>query len=1204
MKIRHKISLLFSLSIILLLGLGILILRATNIPEKQANDLLRTLISPESGLRVHIGKINREWWRRLELHEIYVDYTPPSGDSTRLAKIESIVADYSLTSFLSGRFILDSLLIDNPVVYLRRGADGKLFLPPKGDTAKEKNESQFLPGLIFGAKQVKVLDGRVELFTPENSLEGINIKGEIERIPPDLMEIIINEADLKYPLKDFVLTSLQSEVTLTPGKIEVFNLIAATGESDINGNIILRTGDTLQYSFNLAGDNFSFEELNRLAKVKLNGNLKYRVSGSGEGAIISGQAQLDGQFYDRLMEDVSTDFQFQDKRISFSNISGKIFKADISGAGWLDLSEKPEKYHANLLAKNLNLQNVIFNSLDTDFNGRVVLNGQGLTSANLLMNFDVNLGRTRIETYRFDRAAGKFAVTTKDINFADGFQAGYKHTDAAFGGRLEYKGDVKIKGDARFGDLDDFDGQIFLTDIGGRGEAIFATDGSILDFNLYGTFNSDSCHIYGIYTPSLEAVLALKSFVSHPEGEVKFGWTGGDIYSFPINSVNGFTLVAGDYTFIDSLKIKFEAGNVWLTGKYDGTLAPGELEIDSVILNVLGNKITNSGEIVLLLGEKDVGFPQFNLHTMGGEMQMVGAIDYENNMDLALKIKDLDISPYAALIDKENRWDGKLFVDAKVKGNFVSPIIESEVRVSDLGYNFYSLGNLMAKFNYDHKRLTASSVQLKDSLDNFEAAGYLPLDLSFEQVEDRLPDSAFFVDIKAKGEQLNILSTFIPQFEYLYGKFDAGFVINNTIHRPTFSGKLNISEGTLKIRDLIEPIYDITAAVNLHDKIISLEYARGKFELKKSQGESTLRKFWRSLFPARQQEGKILVTGDIDVHSLDNFGYNLSLEGTDIPIMHEVYDVSAIINAKATIQGNIIPTVMGDIEVIQAIYREPFASSEENAGLAGRQHETEEDLWNLDLNLTADNNIWVINPDMDAEFEGIVNISRDKGLYRLQGEIGTIRGRYYLPPLMDFRIDEGQIIFNDPEYVSISSIDPELNIEASTRISQSNEQGEVTGERIIYLGVSGKLSEPVLKLSSSEGASQQEILEYLTFHRSFSSAGSETSSPDKSLTNRARGLFGDLIGQQIKSQAARSIGVETLEIQPSAAGKLNLGQTRVTVGKYISPSVYLKYSRTLSHTSGQEIAAEYRLNRNFSLEAKSDASNLYHLDLNFNIEFK
>jgi autotransporter translocation and assembly factor TamB len=100
-----------------------------------------------------------------------------------------------------------------------------------------------------------------------------------------------------------------------------------------------------------------------------------------------------------------------------------------------------------------------------------------------------------------------------------------------------------------------------------------------------------------------------------------------------------------------------------------------------------------------------------------------------------------------------------------------------------------------------------------------------------------------------------------------------------------------------------------------------------------------------------------------------------------------------------------------------------------------------------------------------------------------------------------------------------------------------------------------------------------------------------------------KSLGGAYSSRFLENIAGRSLGVETFEIVPAWSDKFRLLDAEITVGKYISDKIYLRYTRRLSQSSGQETGVEYRLNKNLLLEGRKDKSGLFHLGLNLNWEY-
>jgi len=148
--------------------------------------------------------------------------------------------------------------------------------------------------------------------------------------------------------------------------------------------------------------------------------------------------------------------------------------------------------------------------------------------------------------------------------------------------------------------------------------------------------------------------------------------------------------------------------------------------------------------------------------------------------------------------------------------------------------------------------------------------------------------------------------------------------------------------------------------------------------------------------------------------------------------------------------------------------------------------------------------------------------------------------------------------------------------------------------------IGGTLKQPDVKPDPSSPFTEQDIV--------FLLASGRTANPD-SLFEGAGGGFSrrlsvgglSLATQSLQRAAARQLGVETIEFAPEGDG--NLLQSRLTIGKYALPGLYIYGSSPLSTFHGQELGFEYSLGKRFYLEGIKDRNNLYRFNLNLRWEY-
>jgi autotransporter translocation and assembly factor TamB len=293
--------------------------------------------------------------------------------------------------------------------------------------------------------------------------------------------------------------------------------------------------------------------------------------------------------------------------------------------------------------------------------------------------------------------------------------------------------------------------------------------------------------------------------------------------------------------------------------------------------------------------------------------------------------------------------------------------------------------------------------------------------------------------------------------------------------------------------------------------------------------------------------------------------------------------------------------VTANISLSELFYREPFSSS--SSGGFAYSPEVAQELWDWNLDVSVTNNCWIINDDVNLEFKGDVLVLRDAGQLMILGNMETIRGSYFLYGTK-FTIEKGSFYFDN-----LHKIDPSIDFLVSTRLwggSSASSGGSsllsAGSSNEIELAIGGTLSEPEVKPAPGSPYSSEDVIELLAFQRglgSVDSAGVGSLFQERVL----KSLGGAYSSRLLENIAGRSLGVETFEIVPTWSDKFRLTDAEITIGKYISDKVYLRYTRRLSQSSGQEAGVEYRLNKHLLLEGHKDKLGLFHLGLNLNWEY-
>jgi translocation and assembly module TamB len=159
--------------------------------------------------------------------------------------------------------------------------------------------------------------------------------------------------------------------------------------------------------------------------------------------------------------------------------------------------------------------------------------------------------------------------------------------------------------------------------------------------------------------------------------------------------------------------------------------------------------------------------------------------------------------------------------------------------------------------------------------------------------------------------------------------------------------------------------------------------------------------------------------------------------------------------------------------------------------------------------------------------------------------------------------------------------------------------------------VTGTLMSPLVKLYSEPSMTETDILSYMVIGRPIRAGGE--SNQTAMLLKSATAILGGSKTAGIQSQLQQRLGIDTLEVQEgprstftssrattSATSSATLDNSLMTVGKYLSPDLYISYGRSLFNDQFL-VSARYTLTKQVEIESKTGVAT--SVDIYYKIEF-
>ncbi len=1175
MRWRFKIPLFGVVAIVLVIVIGLILLFESHLLENWVNRYLADKIADQYQLDIKIEDIDGSFVDGFVLRNIVVRFYP-EDDTVTLAYVPRVEIDYSISNLWHKRWVVNRLDVTGAQIFLEREPGGGWKLPDLSTEGGEDRES-----LSWDFESILVSDAAVTVRRGQSVYEwfGVGVRGAIKSERGTytfrLDSLRADSDDRRLRIREAV-----GQGTLFGRNLAVQDVRIVGDSSNVAFWAVYNPESDPSLTADILTAHVRLPDVLSLLGPNLSGEADFSGTMYGRKDRIGGNLELSGKLEDRLLDSVQVAFHYGDGILYFDSLHGRVFQqCHLKGYGRINFSSRPEAYFLSAEVDSFNLTRLLFDSFESDLNGRLLLNGRGLHSETMAIDLTMNLDESWFDIYHVTSAAGQMTVSNTGLYVFPGFQVTYFDNRFFVDGGIDFDGTFTIGGRAELNDLSDFAYQTFIDLPAGRGEAEFAITGPIDDPHIRAVLTSDSIWLYEFFSSDFESSFFIKNFMTSMNGPILLSCRNGDAWGFPYDSIYAEFTLDSNLIYIDTGQMVNEFSRADLTGVLDFEKYPQELFLDSMIIDLKDRRFVSNGAQSIMIDSLGYYFERIDFAAADGRLKFNGRVDYDERLALEWDIMNVAISPWVELLNDSLDLSGRLSSTGTMLGTMEYPEFKVDATIDSIMFESLLLGDLRAYTVYRDSTLTIDSMYLESTDGRYTAAGDFPINFSMIPGHELFDERQQDILITAVDKRLDLASFLLESVEYITGDFSADFDLSGTPLKPHLNGTVLLSEGTIKLFDLRDQLREVEVELELSDRLVTIRKAD-------------------AVVPRENNAtpGHVWGRGTILIYGLDRFRYAVSLECTDMPVKYELGDATGLADARVWVNGESPPIVTGTIMSKQMYYRESF----EETGFSMLSALEADKTWDLDLMVEFPSKFWVKNDDIDAEFSGSINIIREDGIYKFLGNLEVIRGNYFFLD-KTFRMEPGgQIIYDD-----IGEPDPKLDLTISTRIRTASQFSEFESESSysyeLVLAVTGTLNNPIIAGAGSTPISNENILPALLadYNPALDSLGGNPVLADR-ITVGGVGL----LASQFSRFGTRTLGVETFEIYPTGGKGFDPLGTRLTIGAYTLPNLYIFGSSYFDVGRGQEVGIEYRLGRHYLFEGRRDESNLYHFNFKLHYEFE
>jgi translocation and assembly module TamB len=419
-----------------------------------------------------------------------------------------------------------------------------------------------------------------------------------------------------------------------------------------------------------------------------------------------------------------------------------------------------------------------------------------------------------------------------------------------------------------------------------------------------------------------------------------------------------------------------------------------------------------------------------------------------------------------------------------------------------------------------------------------------------------LLDRPMLGDLRVKLPDLAWLPVLSPEIAAAQGSIDAELSVSGTLRGPSLAGRLQVADGRVRLA---------TPGIELTD--IAASFDRGRdaplnahLSAKSGDGQFTLDGVLRAMQPKLDGEFKLKGENVLGVNTSELRAWitpdlTLELDGRAARLTGELGVPRAEITPRRIRGGGIAPT--GDQVV---------ASADPQARDPGLQVESQ-------VRIVLGDKVRFDGLGLKTRLEGAIAAHDEVGRPTTgRGELRLVGGRYKAYG-QDLIIETGRLLFNGGPIT-----DPAIDLQAYRELPANPQMTRVG------LRARGTLAAPEFSLysDSSQAISQEEQLSWLVLGRSLSSTETTTGQADQ--FNDARASLGLAGGDLVAQQLAPRLGLDEVSVGARPGETTELA--RLTIGKYLSPRLFLSYGVGLFQP-GHFFRLQYDLSRRFKLQGES-----------------
>lgn len=514
---------------------------------------------------------------------------------------------------------------------------------------------------------------------------------------------------------------------------------------------------------------------------------------------------------------------------------------------------------------------------------------------------------------------------------------------------------------------------------------------------------------------------------------------------------------------------------------------------------------------------------------------------------------------------------GRVDADLHLTGPLSAPAVSGRLDWSQPRWEQVQLEHIAVRLQADGSFVTGQLNVRYQGSEILSAEGRLPVPANPRVPLDWLEDPRGRIEIRGEALDFALLAPFLTRLvRDPRGRADLQIVVRGGRPEPSMNGELVVANGSIRVPLLRQTFAPVSGLAHFDGRRVRLEAlsvgrpgagltAKGTLELSDLRPERIDLEIELDRFPASRSA---LVTANVDGH--------VALRG---PVSAPALTGDLTLrDARITVRSS---------DAVAREIRVRASARDESLRETAKAERSLLDRASADLSITVPGDTWIRSAELELDVQGWARLEkRSLEPARYSGRLETRRGMVKVAGKR-FELRRGEAILDGSK-----EIDPVLDVEGTHRV----------GAVRIIAYVTGRVSEPVLRLDSEPPMDEDEVASYLFFGRPPNQLGAREQG-DVSLA--AAGLAAGMALDELREMLGSDLPIDTIDVRIEEGDQ----PSRVELGKYVAKDVFVRFGQTFGAEAYQELGISYRITDHWLIESTTSSNATAGADVYWTIDY-